>query len=249
VEVEVSWLGIAGAGALSFFSPCVLPIVLPYLCYMAGISVTDFRSMAKRKNFWGKKRYTLVTAAISFVLGFTSIFVMLGVGATKIGGFFLRWQQQMTCIAGVIIILNGLNFLGIVRLSFLSREARFQIRSMSIGPAGAFILGLAFAFGWTPCIGPILGLILALAASKETMIEGASLLAIYSLGLGVPFILTALFSDVFVHFLNRFRIHLNKMEKVIGILLITAGILFLNDQIQNISYWLLETFPTLEEIK
>lgn len=248
MAIEISWLGAIGAGALSFLSPCVLPLVPPYLCYMAGVSVEDFRVGAEMESRRGQARRALVIAAVSFVLGFTAVFVALGAGATATGSFLLRWQQQLAIIAGVIIILMGLNFLGILRLSLLSREARFQVRNIPAGPAGAFVIGLAFAFGWTPCIGPILGPILTLASSKAMVGEGAALLAVYSLGLGIPFILVAMFSGAFMRFLGRFRVHLGKVEKIIGILLVIAGILFLSGQMQNISYWLLETFPALGKL-
>lgn len=247
MTIEISWLGAAGAGALSFLSPCVLPLVPPYLCYMAGVSVDDFRSAAGAGNNWQARR-ALVLAAVSFVLGFTAVFVALGAGATTIGSFLLRWQQQITVIAGLIVILMGLNFLGVLRLSLLSREMRFQTRNTPAGPVGAFVMGLAFAFGWTPCIGPILGPILTLAGSRGTVGEGAVLLAVYSLGLGIPFIVAAMFSGTFMRFLSRFRIHLGKVEKIIGLLLVIAGILFLSGQMQGFSYWLLETFPVLGKL-
>lgn len=248
MAIEISWLGAVGAGALSFLSPCVLPLVPPYLCYMAGVSVEDFRAEAEMESRRRQARHALVIAAVSFVLGFTAVFVALGAGATAIGGFLLRWQQQLAVIAGIIIILMGLNFLGILRLSLLSREARFQVCNTPAGPAGAFVIGLAFAFGWTPCIGPILGPILTLAGSKATVGEGAALLAVYSLGLGIPFILAAMFSGAFMRFLGRFRVHLGTVEKIIGILLVIAGLLFLSGRMQNMSYWLLETFPALGKL-
>lgn len=248
MAIEISWLGAIGAGTLSFLSPCVLPLVPPYLCYMAGVRVEDFRAGAEIESRRGQARHALVIAAVSFVLGFTAVFVALGAGATATGSFLLRWQQQLAIIAGVIIILMGLNFFGILRLSLLSREARFQARNIPAGPAGAFVIGLAFAFGWTPCIGPVLGPILTLAGSKATVGEGAALLTVYSLGLGIPFILAAMFSGAFMRFLGRFRVHLGKIEKIIGILLVIAGILFLSGQMQNMSYWLLETFPALGKL-
>jgi len=214
---------------------------------MAGVSVEDFRSGSGPDKSWRARR-ALSAAAVSFVLGFTVVFVALGAGATTIGGFLLRWQQQIGVIAGIVIILMGLNFLGVFRLSLLSREARFQARNAPAGPLGAFIMGLAFAFGWTPCIGPILGPILTLAGSKGSLSEGAALLAVYSLGLGVPFVLAAMFSGAFMRFLAQFRVHLGKVEKGIGLLLVVAGLLFLSGQMQNFSYWLLETFPALGKL-
>lgn len=148
-------------------------------------------------------------------------------------------------VAGLLIIAMGLNFLGLIRIPFLSREARFQSGGKPASVAAAYLMGLAFAFGWTPCIGPVLGPILTLAGGRETVGEGAMLLAAYSLGLGIPFLLAALFSGAFMRFLVRFRVHLGKVEKVMGGLLVLAGVLFLTGGVQAASYWLLETFPVL----
>lgn len=244
--LSVSYLTAAGAGALSFLSPCVLPLVPPYLCYMAGVSVEDFRNSKLAVDPADRiLRFSLIIAALSFVLGFTTVFVALGAGASTIGAFLRMWQQEIAIVAGIVIILMGLNFLGVLRLSFLAREARFQARNAPASPLGAYVMGLAFAFGWTPCIGPVLGPILTLAGGSSTVGEGAALLAVYSLGLGVPFLIAALFSGAFMRFLARFRVHLGKVEKAMGILLILAGLLFLTGGMQSFSFWLLESFPAL----
>ncbi len=244
--LSVSYLTAAAAGALSFLSPCVLPLVPPYLCYMAGVSVEDFRNSRSADDPAERiLRFSLIIAALSFVLGFTTVFVALGAGASTIGAFLRMWQQEIAIVAGIVIILMGLNFLGVLRLSFLAREARFQARKAPASSLGAYVMGLAFAFGWTPCIGPVLGPILTLAGGSSTVGEGAALLAVYSLGLGVPFLIAALFSGAFMRFLARFRVHLGKVEKAMGILLITAGLLFLTGGMQSFSFWLLENFPAL----
>ncbi|EFM59560.1 cytochrome c biogenesis protein transmembrane region [Brucella sp. BO2] len=243
--LDISYMTAAGAGALSFLSPCVLPLVPPYLCYMAGVSVEDFRADASKATAKPSARRSLGFAALCFVLGFTTVFVALGAGASSIGAFLRTWQQQIAIVAGIVIILMGLNFLGFLRLSFLSREARFQARNAPASPLGAYIMGLAFAFGWTPCIGPVLGPILTLAGGSSTVGEGALLLATYSLGLGIPFLIAALFSGAFMRFLSRFRVHLGKVEKAMGVLLIIAGVLFLTGGMQSFSFWLLENFPAL----
>lgn len=250
LALDISYLTAAGAGALSFLSPCVLPLVPPYLCYMAGVSVDDFRqndaaSVSTDKAVAASKRRALLIASISFVLGFTTVFVALGAGASSIGHFLRQWQQEIAMAAGVVIIIMGLNFLGVFRLSLLSREARFQANRAPATPLGAYIMGLAFAFGWTPCIGPVLGPILTLAGGSSTVGDGAALLAVYSLGLGVPFILSASFSGAFMRFLAKFKVHLGKVEKVMGVLLILAGVLFLTGGMQAFAFWLLETFPVL----
>lgn len=244
MALDVGYLSAVGAGALSFLSPCVLPLVPPYLCYMAGVTVDDFRSDTGRAATAGTRGVLLLTS-LAFVLGFSTVFVALGAGASTIGRLLRVWQEPLAMAAGVVIILMGLNFLGVLKIPLLSREARFQAEGKPASVLAAYIMGLAFAFGWTPCIGPVLGPILTLAGGRETMGEGALLLAAYSLGLGIPFLLAALFSGAFMRFLGRFRVHLGRVEKVIGALLVVAGVLFLTGGVQNASYWLLETFPVL----
>lgn len=244
MALDVGYLSAVGAGALSFLSPCVLPLVPPYLCYMAGVTVEDFRADADRTAAAGTRGVLLLTS-LAFVLGFSTVFVALGAGASTIGRLLRVWQEPLAMAAGVVIILMGLNFLGVLKIPLLSREARFQAEGKPASVVAAYIMGLAFAFGWTPCIGPVLGPILTLAGGRETMGEGALLLAAYSLGLGIPFLLAALFSGAFMRFLGRFRVHLGRVEKAIGALLVIAGVLFLTGGVQNASYWLLETFPVL----
>ncbi|SDP12406.1 cytochrome c-type biogenesis protein [Phyllobacterium sp. YR620] len=247
MALDVSYLTAVGAGALSFLSPCVLPLVPPYLCYMAGVTVEDFRSDSPQARI-SPVRQALLMSSLAFVLGFTTVFVLLGAGASTIGGFLRMWQQEIAIAAGIVIILMGLNFLGVFKLAFLSREARFQTQGKPANPLSAYVMGLAFAFGWTPCIGPVLGPILALAGARDTVADGAILLAVYSLGLGIPFIVAALFSGLFMRFLARFRMHLGKVEKVMGGLLVVTGILFLTGGLQTFSFWLLETFPILGQL-
>jgi len=248
MAVDLSIWGVLGAGILSFLSPCVLPLVPPYLCYMSGVSVDDLRR-SDDNHQKSAMRLSLVIAAIAFVLGFATVFITLGASATTLGRFLNYYRSWFAIIAGIIIIIMGLNFLGLFRISLLSREARFQARSAPATPLGAYVMGLAFAFGWTPCIGPILGPIVGLAGSKQTVFEGAELLAVYSIGLGVPFLFAAIFSSAFMRFLAKFRVHLGKVEKIIGILLVIAGLLFLTGQMQTLSYWLLETFPQFSQIE
>lgn len=243
MAIDVGYASALGAGALSFLSPCVLPLVPPYLCYMAGVSVEEFREEKAAPT--GRARLALISASIAFVLGFSTVFVAMGAGASTIGGLLRAWQQELAVAAGLLIILMGLNFLGIVRIPLLSREARFQSGGKPASIAAAYVMGLAFAFGWTPCIGPVLGPILTLAGGRETVGEGAALLMAYSLGLGVPFLIAALFSGAFMRFLARFRVHLGRVEKVMGALLVVAGILFLTGGMERMAFWLLETFPAL----
>lgn len=246
MAIDVGYLSAIGAGAVSFLSPCVLPLVPPYLCYMAGVSVEDFRADTATANAGAKK--ALIAASVAFVLGFSTVFVALGAGASTIGRLLRVWQEPLGMAAGVLIILMGLNFLGVLRIPLLSREARFQAEGKPASVAAAYVMGLAFAFGWTPCIGPVLGPILTLAGGRETVGEGALLLAAYSIGLGIPFLIAALFSGAFMRFLARFRMHLGRVEKVIGAMLVLAGIFFITGGVQSSAYWLLETFPALGQL-
>jgi cytochrome c-type biogenesis protein len=243
MAADIGYITAVGAGAISFLSPCVLPLVPPYLCYMAGVSVEDFRADAPDKA--ASARLPLLRAAIAFVLGFSTVFVALGAGASTIGAVLRAWQQELAIAAGIVIIIMGLNFLGLIRIPLLSREARFQAGGKPASAVAAYVMGLAFAFGWTPCIGPVLGPILTLAGGRSTVGEGAMLLAAYSAGLGIPFLIAAFFSGAFMRFLTRFRVHLGRVEKSIGALLVLAGIFFITGGVQAVSYWLLETFPAL----
>ncbi|MBX3577817.1 MAG: cytochrome c biogenesis protein CcdA [Rhizobiaceae bacterium] len=244
MAVDAGYLSAVGAGALSFLSPCVLPLVPPYLCYMAGVTVDDFRAGGGAVAAPAAK-LSLLTASVAFVLGFTTVFVALGASATAISLFLRQWQSELAFLAGVLIILMGLNFLGVFRIPLLSREARFESAGTPGNPFAAYVMGLAFAFGWTPCIGPVLGPILTIAGSRDTAGEGALLLFVYSLGLGLPFLVAALFSGAFMRFVARFRVHLGRVEKVIGALLVLAGLFFVTGGVTTASYWLLETFPGL----
>lgn len=251
--IDIGYMTAVLAGAISFLSPCVLPLVPPYLCYMAGVSMEDFRGTPATAGPGGAvalraaspARLSLLISSLAFVAGFSTVFVALGAGASTVGTVLRVWQQELAMVAGLLIITMGLNFLGVIRIPLLSREARFQAGGQPATLTAAYLMGLAFAFGWTPCIGPVLGPILTLAGGRETVGEGAALLGAYSLGLGIPFVLAALFSGAFMRFLSRFRVHLGSVEKVMGALLVLAGILFLTGGIQAASFWLLETFPVL----
>ncbi|MCY6380793.1 cytochrome c biogenesis CcdA family protein [Hoeflea prorocentri] len=242
---DISLLAAIFAGALSFLSPCVLPLVPPYLCYMAGVSVEDFQ--AERKSDVIARR-SILLASFFFTLGFSTVFVALGAGASSIGGLLRAHMDVLAQIAGVVIIIMGLHFLGVFRIGLLAREARFQGGGTPATVTGAYIMGLAFAFGWTPCIGPVLGAILGVAGSRDTVGDGAVLLAAYSLGLAVPFWIAAGFSGMFMRFLMRFRRHLGLVEKIMGGLLVLTGILFLTGGMQRMAFWLLETFPVFATI-
>ncbi|WP_174801169.1 cytochrome c biogenesis CcdA family protein [Martelella limonii] len=242
---DISFLSALLAGALSFLSPCVLPLVPPYLCYMAGISIDQFKGGGEARL--ARSRAVLLPAFF-FTLGFATIFVALGAGASSIGQLLRQYMDILSKVGGVIIILMGLHFLGVLRISLLSREARFHGGGKPASITGAYIMGLAFAFGWTPCIGPVLGAILAVAATKDTVSNGAVLLAVYSLGLAVPFWIAAFFSGAFMRFLARFRRHLGAVEKIMGVLLILTGVAFLFGFIADMAIWFQQTFPVLSQI-
>jgi cytochrome c-type biogenesis protein len=231
------------AGTLSFLSPCVLPLVPPYLVYLAG---TSLERLADAAPAAAVKRDTIV-ASILFVAGFSTVFVALGAGASVIGAVLRAYSDVLATVAGIAIIVMGLHFLGLTRIDLLMREKRAEM-GRPVGLWGAYAMGLAFAFGWTPCIGPILAAILAVAASEATIAKGAGLLAVYSLGLGIPFVIAAFAIEPFAAFLARFRAHLAAVERVMGGLLVLTGIAFLTGFISQASYWLLEAFPVLGQI-
>ena len=232
---------IALAGLLSFLSPCVLPLVPPYLAYIAGSSVSE---LAQQERIDSALRRRVLLAALFFVIGFSTVFVALGAGASLVGAILRAYAHVLAQVAGVAIIVMGLHFLGVFRIAFLSREARMQV-SRPPGMGGAYVMGLAFAFGWTPCIGPVLAGVLAVAGSEATVWKGAGLLAIYSAGLGVPFLLAAFAMGPFLRFLKGFRANLGMVEKGMGVLLVITGVLFLTGTISQFGFYLLEAFPAL----
>lgn len=246
---DVGYAGAFLAGLVSFLSPCVLPLVPPYLCYMAGTSLDQLTGRAQAAASGEAVSAGAARAfapALFFVLGFSVVFVSLGAGASTLGALMRQHMDTLALLAGVAIMAMGLHFLGVFRIGLLYREARFT--AGGAGLAGAFLMGLAFAFGWTPCIGPVLGVILAMAGARETVGEGAAMLGAYSAGLGVPFLLAALFVGPFMSFLGRFRRHIGMVEKAMGVALVATGVLFLTGGMQSFSFWLLETFPALGQL-
>jgi len=231
------------AGLVSFLSPCVLPLVPPYIVYLAGTSLEQLTDDDPKT---GSLRDTLL-AAFVFVCGFSTVFVALGASASVIGAVIRAYSAELSIVAGVVIIAMGLHFLGVFRIGALLREKRMEM-VRPVGLWGAYLMGLAFAFGWTPCIGPILAAILAVAASEQTVAKGAGLLAVYSLGLGIPFMVAALAVEPFAAFLARFRRHLMMVERVMGGLLVLTGIAFLTGFVSQASFWILEAFPVLGRI-
>ncbi|MBC8035726.1 MAG: cytochrome c biogenesis protein CcdA [Rhizobiales bacterium] len=245
MTLEVSIGAALLAGVISFLSPCVLPLVPPYLCFITGTSLEELsRSRDEVALQW---RRTMLVALL-FVLGFTTVFVALGASASAIGQLLQSHMTLLAQIAGVVIILMGLNFLGVFKIGLFKREVRYHSESRPAGLLGAYAIGLAFAFGWTPCIGPVLAAILSIAASEQDVAKGAGLLAVYSLGLGIPFLLAAAGVGSFLAFQQRFRRHLVTVERIMGVLLVLTGIMFLTGSMQAFSYWLIEQFPWLATI-
>ncbi len=225
------------AGLISFLSPCVLPIVPPYIAYMSGVALTEIEN--------GKGRQKILFTSLFFVLGLSTVFIFLGFSASAIGALFFEYQTLLNTIAGLVIMLFGLHFLGIYRLQFLDREARFEVEHYQGTTFGSYLLGLAFAFGWTPCIGPQLGAILSLAASNGSTAKGTVLLAFYAMGLGIPFLIFAIFINGLEGVLKFFKQYFKQIERIMGLLLWTVGLLMLTGGFSTISFWLLETFPNL----
>ncbi|QFT92843.1 Thiol:disulfide interchange protein DsbD precursor [Roseovarius sp. THAF9] len=226
------------AGVFSFLSPCVLPIVPPYLAYMSGVTVTDLQSERTTRN-------KAILPALFFVLGLSTVFLFLGFAASTFGRAFLQYQDYFNTAAGLIVMIFGLHFLGIFRIGIMDREARLDVGDKGGTTFGAYILGLAFAFGWTPCIGPQLGAILSLAASEASVTRGTLLLAVYAAGLGIPFLLVAAFLPRLTGLMAWMKRHMDQIERIMGLLLWTIGLLMLTGGFAAFSYWLLEMFPAL----
>lgn len=244
------YLGVALAGLVSFLSPCVLPLVAPYLGYLGGTTISQ-ASVAE--GLEGKVWRRVVLGSVFFVLGFTTVFVALGAGASLFGQMLQTYKAELSIAAGLVIILFGLHFIGILRIPLLYSEARYHTDVDGASLAGAYVIGLAFAFGWTPCIGPILATVLTVAANDASLGRGVALLATYSLGLGIPFILAAVAIRPFLAFLQRFKRHLGMMERLMGVLLVLTGIAILNVfpwfSMNAFGQWMLDTFPALLRIE
>ena len=228
-------------GVISFLSPCVLPLVPAYLAFMSGVSLSEMQA-------GGRARLRAFVTALFFVMGLSTVFLILGFTASWLGMFFLQNQVLLARISGVVVIVFGLHFLHVFRIPFLDREARIDTGDAGGSAFGAYLLGLAFAFGWTPCIGPQLGAILSLAATEASVARGTLLLGVYALGLGLPFLLAAVFLSRAMGLMNRMKRHMALIEKVMGLLLVAVGLMLLTGAFTSFSFWLLETFPALGEL-
>lgn len=243
---EISNVGVLAAfaaGIISFLSPCVLPLVPGYVSYVAGRSVTHQPAGSSLAL-----RLPAVGLSICFVLGFSTVFVLLGASATALGQLLLAYRYELNIIGGAIVIAFGLVMLGFLRPAWLQRELRFHTGIPGGHPVSAYVLGLAFAFGWTPCIGPILGAILTVNAVSTTVSGGVTLLAIYSLGLGVPFLAAALFTDGLVARLRSIGRLGRGLQLLAGGVMILMGGAMITGQLSRFSFWLLDMFPVLGNI-
>ena len=239
--MDISFAGAALAGILSFFTPCVLPMVPFYLCYMAGISMSELNSSGEISR--GAQR-RLVLSSIFFALGVTSIFVLLGMGATALGQVFAQWKGVLSYVAGAILLIFGLHFLGVLRIGFLYREARIESSAAPSNILGAYLMGLAFGFGWTPCVGPALAAILMIASGFGDVVKGGMLLFVYGVSMTAPFVIAALFAKPFLSWMQRNRKYMAHVEKVMGGMLILFAILIVTGSVNVIANYMILVFPS-----
>lgn len=238
--IEITYFGALVAGLLSFASPCVLPLIPAYISFLGGVSLSQ---LTEEDGVDVATQKRVIYAAIAFVLGFSTVFIALGASATAISALIAQNSLLLGQIAGVIIVIFGLHFIGVFRIGFLNFEKRFHLENKPTGLAGSYILGLAFAFGWTPCVGPILASVLMVATSGDSIGYGISLLTVYAAGLGIPFLAAAFAIKPFMKFLSRFKSQMRKIELTIGGLLIITGIAIFTGDLAEAANWLLETFP------
>lgn len=239
---QVTLLAAFVAGILSFISPCVLPLIPGYVSFVSGVSLEEMRS-GSSTSLTSSRRQVLVTS-LFFVLGFSLVFIALGATASAVGQFLLDRLPILSKIAGGLLIILGLHMMGVFRIAWLENEKRVQSDRKPAGPLGAVVVGIAFAFGWTPCIGPILSGILTLAAAKDTVWEGVQLLTVYSAGLGIPFLLTSVAINQFFAVSKRIRRYYHAIEVVSGVLLITIGLLIFTGRLTIIVQYLTPYLPT-----
>lgn len=242
---EISALGLAtsfAAGLISFVSPCVLPLVPAYVSYVGGESLHGAKTESRA-------RFPVAALSLFFILGFSLVFIGFGASATALGSLLLRYRYEANLIAGAVVLVFGVLMLGLPRrMTFLDRDLRFHPNLRGGHPAGAFVLGLAFGFGWTPCIGPVLGAILTLSAMQTSVASGVVLLAAYALGLGLPFFVSALFMGTLVGALKWLRPIGRRLQVAAGIVLIVMGVAMMTGRLSAFAFWMLETFPALGRI-
>lgn len=243
---EIGYLAAVGAGIVSFLSPCVLPLVPAYLSFIAGTSLDELTAGHNPDPQLSRR---VALSAVAFVAGFSTVFLILGASASALHALVFEHIGVLAKVAGVLIVVFGLHYLGVFRaigiFGFLQRDIRFHGGRPPVHWAGSYAIGVAFAFGWTPCIGPILATILALAGSSDSLGFGVSLLAAYSLGLGLPFLAAAMALPAFLRFSKGFRRHMRTVERVAGVVLVATGIAIYFDMLSATGFYLLEVFPGL----
>jgi cytochrome c-type biogenesis protein len=237
--LDITFGGAALAGLLSFLSPCILPMVPFYLSYMAGLSVKELRD---GDTIAPGARGRLMLQALAFAIGVTTIFVLLGLGATALGRSFAQWKEPLSYVAAGVLILFGLHFLGVLRIGFLYRQARVDSSANPRTLAGAYAMGLAFGFGWTPCVGPALAAILLVASGMGDLWRGGALLLVFGLSMTLPFVLVAFFAGPFLNWISRHRALMGYVEKAMGVMLILFGILIATNTVNLIADWLIRNF-------
>lgn len=246
MDGALAYIVAVSGGLLSFFSPCVLPLVPGYLCFLAGVSLKDAQASSSGEAHTLK----LLTVAAFFVLGFSSVFISLGAGAAAIHPWLIAQSPWLSKLAGAVVFLFGIHYTGLLRLQWLEREwsSNFAGRANMSMPAFAYVAGLAFGFGWTPCIGPILATILVIAASQTSLAHGVSLLATYSLGLGVPFLFAAILLPGFLNASKKMRAYFSLLRMGAGGLLAATGVAIFTGGLERFAWWSLELFPWLGDL-
>lgn len=242
---EITYWGAMLAGFVAFFTPCILPMVPFYLSYMAGLSMSELRGDGDIAP--GAQRRLVVSAGM-FALGVTTIFMLLGLGATALGQAFAQFKEPLSYLAAAVIFLFGLHFLGVIRIGFLYREARMESKADPSTVLGAYLMGLAFGFGWTACVGPVLASILFIASGMGEVWRGGVLLMCFGLGMTAPFVVAAFFARPFLAFMARFRAYQGHVEKVMGIMLIVFAILIATNSVNMIANWMIELFPSFQSL-
>ncbi|WP_024280678.1 cytochrome c biogenesis protein CcdA [Xanthobacter sp. 126] len=241
MSLDVSLAGAFLAGLLSFASPCVLPLVPAYLGFLAGAAAEDGEGAAPARR-------SILGAALLFVLGFASVFILLGATASSLGRVLMDHIETLTLLSGALLVVFGLHMTGLIRIPLLYRQARLEPMARPAGLIGPYVVGLAFGFGWSPCVGPVLAAILLIAGAEASVGRGMLLLAIYAAGIGIPFLIAAAFTERFLAWTRAARSRLGLVEKIAGGLLILTGIAFMTGFMPEIAQWLLDAAPGLGTI-
>lgn len=255
---DVSYVTALTAGILTFLSPCILPLVPAYLCFISGLSLEQLTGGAATRPGAngtaalddgavdaGRAARTAFLPGLAFVIGLSTVFILMGAAASSLGQLVSQYKRELAFAGGLVIILFGIHYMGLLRIGFLNFEKRMHLENKPAGLIGAFIIGLAFGFGWTPCVGPVLSTILMIAATGESAWSGVGLLGTFAAGLGIPFLLAALAAGPFMRFMARFRRHMRKVEIAMGSLLVVTGLLIVTGGYIEVQGWLLDTFPAL----